>query len=520
MLQNLQAAEQRQRIQTEEVQRRDMLLSWLRGFVSQRITRLIAAGDAHDLHLLNEQVIPGVLARVMRDSVYKLHTVSNFLQCEEDEFLKAQRLLTETVPGVFQDFWDAQRLNGEFIAELDAPGAVDFKNTTGGDDTTEIDPFLEDVDKMFKLKYPPAIFERVRNATYVTLNRDTYPEYRDRLFESYRRYWLKPDTIAKLHDPGLVSEFTKETKQGIFVYGIDERVNGKPSVAEQMDDDFSRDYGPHDRSYLGKALVDDTGEVLSWLTYWQTPKQPNGKALKEMRDYLDRGVTGGRMKYTGAPDKDTFSRNIRTLLMFDTISGGPPMASARLFAKSVQDMLDPAQGGTPHLTNFVAYRLYELHMEPAIRRNRIMRLADNKSSDRFFDRYGCEEFAYDFSPHGPRSERVLPALQGDAVGEQRKMYLNPRWVAFSGEFDTLFSQAWAVWRSMQRTYGDVTDDGILFEVIGRAVHFKNGGAGDADFRALGRDAVQDAEQKHQFFYQGRSPRVEQQDLGMGEEPQR
>lgn len=507
-LHGLQMPEQRQRTLTEEVQRRDMLLSWLRGYVSQQITRLVAAGDPHDVRLLTEQVNPGVLARVMRDSIYKLHTVSHFLRCDEHEFQRAQQMLTDVVPGVFNEFWEEQRHNAGFITERDAPGARDFTRTTGGDDTTEIDPFLEDVDRMFTLKYPPAIFERVRNAAYVTINSETYPEYRDRLFASYRRHWLTPETIAKLRDPKEVGEFTKETRKGIFVYGIDERVDGKPSVAEQMDEDFSRRYGPRDRSYVGKALVGDDGEVLSWLTYWQTPAEPNGRALRDMRSYLDRGVTGGRMKYTGAPDKDTFSRNIKTLLMFDTISGGPPMASARLFAKSVQDMLDPAQGGTPHLTNFVAYRLYELHMEPAIRRNRIMRLADNKSSDNFFNRYGCEEFAIDFSLNGPRSERVLPALPDAGVPDGQKMYLNPRWVAFSGEFDTILSHAWAVWRSMQHTYGDVTNDGVLYEVLGRAIHFKTGDVQEADFVAVGRAAVLDAERRHSVCYQGRSPRVE------------
>lgn len=404
--------------------------------------------------LANPHVIQGLTGRILRDCLYAMQVQTSVLQNDFDSSLmEMEERIAEVVPGAVQEWWSAQRDSGDFLAMRDGPSAQECLRRYG-ELAIDVQPYSECVDVEGLQRWHA--FEKVRTAAYITLNRDTYPELEEKIEESYEAVRLKNSAIAKLKigDGDSVDAFVEETSRGIFVFGFHENVDGKPSVAEQMKSDFMTDVEDGSMRYIGKCLLTDKKELLSWLTYWEMPHDPNEACKKTVHEYLMTGVTGGTMEYKGAPGRDKFMTDWRTIQMFDTICSSVSMAGSRLFAKALQEMWE----NNPQLRDFMAYRLYELFMEPRFDSlgDRNIRFGDNESSGLFFGVRKCQGRAFDFNPHGPKSRRDI---DGTCV------LLNPMWEMFSGEMQRVLLASWGVWRSYQEKYGDVTEDGINYGLV-------------------------------------------------------
>lgn len=296
------------------------------------------------------------------------------------------------------------------------------------------------------------LFARVRNAKYVDINRTNIHDYLPRIRASYERAWLTAKSLEKLshNNADEIAAFCAETAKGVFVYGFDEKV-GDASVEEQMVGDLTSENDPNDfPAYKCKALEDEKGELLAWLTYWQPPLfRSNGSHRESVVKYLHNGVTGGDMHFGLQPTKESFLMKPDKVLLFDTLRGEVSTAAARLFAKSVQDMIDHCS----YIEDFITYRIRELFTEPRFQAyNATKRFCENTKSEIFFNARGCIDIARDFNPDGPKSQRVME--NGTVVT------LNPEWDVLSSEIRELFRRSKAIWNAIQLKNGDPTSDGL------------------------------------------------------------
>lgn len=295
-------------------------------------------------------------------------------------------------------------------------------------------------------------FARVRNARYVDINGGNIHDYLPRIRASYERAWLGAQSLEKLrrNNADDIAAFCDETAKGVFVYGFDEKIDGT-SVEDQIVADLESDNDPNDfPSYKFKALEDDKGELLAWLTYWQPPVfKGNGSHRAAVKRYLHNGVTGGEMRFGLQPTKESFLAKPDKVLLFDTLRGEVSTAAARLFAKSVQDMIDTC----PSIEDFISYRIRELFTEPRFPAyNATKRFCENTKSEVFFNKRGCIDIARDFNPDGPKSQRVMQ--DGTTVT------LNPEWDVLSCEIRELFRRSKSIWNAIQLENGDPTSDGL------------------------------------------------------------
>ena len=402
------------------------------------------------LILQDERRWPPIVARAIKESMFAVFNQTSYFR-EDGSVSDATReqYLASVVPETVTKWWEQQSASTEYIPTSEGPAAREIMRKAG-ELPDALDVYLDRVNATYGMR-GHEVYERVRTGEYVTLNRKTYPLYRDRLRSLYQDTLLRSESIEKLasNDTRMIKEYQNETRKGVFIYDIDEPINGGLSVGEQMDRDFRREYGPRDSAYVGKALVDDQGNLLSYLTYWQTPRRPKKKDRKHIRNYLYKGVTGGKMQYKGG-DPEHFLKTWDKILMFDTVCADRdvPMGSARLIAKAAQDMLHE----NPELQVFIAYRLHQLSMEPTFPAlSQPINMSENKSSRKFFDLRGCSVFADDFNEHGPKSRRIVNGTE---------VMLNPWWVAFNADMRTFLMESWGLVRATQYRYGDTTEDDL------------------------------------------------------------
>jgi hypothetical protein len=301
------------------------------------------------------------------------------------------------------------------------------------------------------------IFERVRSAAYLAITPDDIQDVLPRIEKSYNSVWLTPETIAKLESGDSVDrkEFVRKTRKGVFVSGFHEKIDGQPSVAEQMLHDLTREYEPDEPTYEGRYLEDENGEILAWLTYWQPPHCESEKNAQLVREYLQKGVTRGGMRYDDLREKEIIESFAKETVMIDTIRGGIHNAARRLMAKVTQEIYERS----PYVKKMIGYYLHNLYFDPPlhVKDQEEVRLSENVSSATFFASLGCRVFAKDRNPeNGPRSKRILP--------DGRELYLRPVWEAFEGSFDTVRRNAREPWLREGLIYGDFTQDGLKEKV--------------------------------------------------------
>lgn len=296
-------------------------------------------------------------------------------------------------------------------------------------------------------------FDRVRSAAYKVVTIDTVESVLDRIEEAYNEDLLKAETIALLKstDPAVRKAFIERTERGVFVSGFRERIKGKPSVRDQMEKDFTREYKENEPRYEGRYLEDENGEILAWLTYWQPPREVSKKNATLIRQYLKKGVTGARMTYANNSVRDVLHNVAAQTVMIDTIQGPVRPGARRLMAHVTQDM----QAHSPYLKKFIGYYLDELFFRPSfeIFGREEVHLSQNASSFGYFSKLGCKNFATDRNPNfGPWSSRTLP--------DGQEIRLDAQWAAFVGDFPTVAQNARNLWNEDCLRYGDISKDGL------------------------------------------------------------
>jgi len=308
-------------------------------------------------------------------------------------------------------------------------------------------------------------FRRVRTARYVDINGGNIEEFLPKIRQSYERAWLRPETLEKLSRDSAddIQSFKEETGKGIFVYGFDEKPNEGLSIQEEIIRDLKSEKDPqYFPRFQCKCLLDENGEVIAWLTYWQPPAY-TGKNTEHpdmIKEYLQHGVTGGHMQYTVKPPYKDYKSNFNEFLLFDTLRGEVPMAAARLFPHALQDMIAEC----PRIQSFISYRLYELFQNPSFPKfDARIRLFENTKSDSFFSKRGCTSFAIDYSKRGKKSMRELS--DGSTTS------LNPAWIALSGDIRQMYRKSLELWNIMQCAHGDPTCDGLDTKYGSRTQYF-------------------------------------------------
>lgn len=296
-------------------------------------------------------------------------------------------------------------------------------------------------------------FDRVRSAAYKAVTVDNIESVLDRIEEVYNEDLLKAETIALLKsaDPAVRKAFIERTERGVFVSGFRERIKGKPSVRDQMEKDFTREYKENEPRYEGRYLEDENGKILAWLTYWQPPREVSKKNATLIRQYLKKGVTGARMTYANNSVRDVLHNVAAHTVMIDTIQGPVRPGARRLMAHVTQDM----QERSPYLKKFLGYYLDELFFRPSfeIFGREEVHLSQNASSFGYFSKLGCKNFATDRNPNfGPWSSRTLP--------DGQEIKLDAQWAAFVGDFPTVVQNARNLWHQDCLRYGDISKDGL------------------------------------------------------------
>lgn len=397
----------------------------------------------------------GIAGRVARETIFHLANLqAPFLELHSGQSEAAEIDVEDIVIDQFHQWW-AKR--SSYIPSNQLPEVMKYEKEHGGvSETSDLHSILELTDaNFFGSSNMREIYDRVRTATYGTISRGNVDLLLPKIHESYKRSTLQAETIEKLarHRAQGETHFKGDVHKGIFVFDFQERVDGNPSIEEQMYDEFTRS-PEHSTGYVGKYLMDDDGELLAWLTYWQPPRLKNEQYRSMLDQYLRKGVTGGKMRYSRKPERREFLPYLDSTLMFDTIKGEVPFAANRLFAKSMQDMLLDNSS----LEMFIGYRLHELHLNPPLEvYKKPIRLFDNLRSSKFFTDRECGSFATDHNRSGPASIRTLS--DGSTV------LLNPEWVAFNGRFDDIINASWQKWHSVQRKFGDVSiDDERMSEI--------------------------------------------------------
>lgn len=294
-------------------------------------------------------------------------------------------------------------------------------------------------------------YDTIRNGTIVAVGRSNVDEFLGKIEKAYERDYLDEKTVELLANnrPDDIRKFRKKTREGVFVFGFNESVRGRPTIGEQMRADVTAERDPKTHpTYQIRCLIDHNRELLSWFSYWQPPIVSSKEHRSMVHEYLDRGVMGAKMLYA---DESAFGRllgKLDRILLIDTLQGVKKRASARLFAHEIQSMLER----NPQLEDLIGYRLLSINMQPKIFKQRYVHYANNRSSEDFFNNRDSTMFATDKNKSGPKSHRTL--------SDGTDVTLNPIWTAFSGDFTEIYKKSLQIWRSIQHRFGDVSDDGL------------------------------------------------------------
>lgn len=289
-------------------------------------------------------------------------------------------------------------------------------------------------------------YDRVRSAKVVSFSHENIDELIPKIEISYNHAWLKPEAIDKL-EKGDLSGFRHQTEKGVFVFGFDEEPDRNISVRNQLIQDVKNEYNSNEASYQGKCLMDDDGNILAYFTYWQPPENQSRRNASMIKNYLRKGVTGGKMNYATSPSRSFLERFTESTLLIDTIRGEVPFAAARLMAKTTHKMHQHSR----YLSHLIGYRLHELHFRPSLDAGSdYVRLGENDSSGKFFGDRGCYSFATDFNKKGTSSVRKLP--------DGGEVHLNPEWIWFVGRFGDVMNMSRHRWDVIRTSYGDLSAD--------------------------------------------------------------
>lgn len=440
------------------------------GLTLQHISRLMN-DESETYKSIDKTAVSGIAARVARGVVFRLATDDIPLVDAPDTPNRGEgELLNTIVSHIREEFDEWWTFHHDYRPPAKMPSESGYISANGPLDWSKAvtsyerishsplsvrenvpaDRILESVANIHQISKIPLhlsdIYSDVRTATYGVISSNTFHEIFPKIKASYRHAWLEAEAFQLLKEQKM-DEFVRRTRKGIFVYGFDEEGDRKVSVSDEMSQDLVRHYHHDEPTYEGRYLMSADGRLLAWMTYWQTPLSPSDKNGKMVCNYLANGVTGGEMQYTRSPKREFLERDAKDTLMIDTIRGEVPLAAARLMSKVTTEM----QHISPYLKRFMGYRLHDLEMNPPPNeKHDHIRLSENLSSSHFFDKRECFPFAYDYSPAGPRSKRDLP--------DGTEMYLNPEWVAFVGRFGDVREASQREWISIQRSFGDISDD--------------------------------------------------------------
>lgn len=315
---------------------------------------------------------------------------------------------------------------------------------------TMVREFLQEVYPAVEKREKWGVFDRVRSSKIVDITKDNIIHFLPKIEECHSHSELKNDRLEKLYngDPESIEEFRKHQFDGILFPNFRETVSGKPSPHDQIWMDFMRKGKKNDPVYTGKCLMDDKGEILAWLFYWQTLNKPSAFHRKETDKYLRHGLTEGKTYYPVDQRRENLRNLIDHILRFDIMQQRVKLAMARLFAHTLQSMLTQ----NPELMTMILCIQLEIVTNPEIiLPNMSVPIAPNPNSSLFFQGLSCRTHGASFYKDGQTAKRQL--------NNGITMELNPAWEEFSGDIWEMHLRAWQKWRGIQYAFGDLTNDG-------------------------------------------------------------
>lgn len=401
---------------------------------------------------LRPEEVQGLVARLSRLGIHAMASDQHrhrLLKPKLDPVLSRGNVIgiRDSVRQAFEEWLEIQH-DDRFVPEREFPVVQEARKRRGPGFEHLVVPHLDSVNQSLDLPLW-GTFERVRSAAYVVINKENYREFMPRIEETYNQAWLDSSLLQGLQDdPDGQRKFKQRTSKGAFIHGFRERQGAKPSVADQMVQDFESSDCPNTPRYEGRCLLDDDGKLLAWLTFWHTPRQPSEEHRNVVLEYLHRGVSG-RIEYYHDDDRVTLEKNVDYITRIDTIwrKEDVPLAARRLFAKTITDI----RTQSPHQQYLLGYHFWELYTYPRRYLHSLpLQHADNESSYKFFHDRGCKSIALDSDEAGPVSYREFP--------DNERMCLRPAWMVFAGPMDEIYKRSIALWRRSQRQYGDPTSD--------------------------------------------------------------
>ena len=305
-----------------------------------------------------------------------------------------------------------------------------------------------------------AFFEEVRDAEYAPLGQDDVKD----VLAMYRRRLLSEQMLAllvsswetdEIEQQKKISAFAKDLQKGVFIHDPKDGEFEAMVRGEQDDAKGLRFWGRVLRS-------SDDGRLLAYATSLRARHGSKHMAhrRKTVKDYIRKGVAGDKrhpMKYGVGLEKirDELLHDAEHVDLFQDIQAAVPFAADRMGALMFQDMNE----SNPALNHVLAYRLYDLDMDPNLLLYHRMRthsagrdLTDNPRSRRkFVDDWGFTPVAHDYNPAAEGSPRTVP-------GVESTMRLNPHWEVMHGRINRIVSLSRKHWRRIQLMHGDLSHD--------------------------------------------------------------
>jgi len=422
------------------------LAGWVRGNVQRALDARIqykAGGSV----VIPDDAFEGVSARISRAVFYKLLKDSDVLAQEDlPSAAKLERTIGDYADSEVKTWYEMQKsyaLYDKWLPERDVPGVKKFKEEHQGDRKSAelLQSYFSAID-LGAHRGRWGDFDRVRSSCIVDIDASNIDEYLPKIEHAYRQ------------DEFNLEAFVHQKQRGFIFPDFDEPLHGKPSIRQQMLENFTMERTANDPLYKGKGLLDRHGELIAWGTYWQTPVRPGKKYREMMENLLSKGLTGAPMHYLRpATEFPKFHKEIKYTLHLYTIQSLVKMGMSRLFPHILQDALILNKS----LKTLVGYRQLDLETDPPIiLRNSTTRIAPNKKSGDFFQTLGCLDYAID---ENINAEPAVRMLDGKPVN------VNPAWVHFYGDVIEMYLRAWQGWRTKQYGYGDITNDGYNRSIL-------------------------------------------------------
>lgn len=338
-----------------------------------------------------------------------------------------------------------------------------WKGHGNGDGKPRENDHMPQLQRVVERTYPSttrAFFEDVRDAQYAPLGQDDVKDvvamYRRRLLsEKMLELLVSSSETDEYEQQQRITAFAKDLQKGVFIW-------------DQAEDEFSAMvHGDMDDAkglrFWGRVLRSKgDGKLLAYATSLRAANNRRNtvQQRKTVRDYVRKGVTGDRnhpMKYGVGLEKirAELLRDAEHVDLFQDIQAAVPFAADRMGALMFQDMNE----SNPSLNHVLAYRLFDLEMDPNLLLYHRMRthsagrdLTDNPRSRRkFVDDWGFTPVAHDYNPAAKKSMRAVP-------GVETEIALNPHWEVMHGRINRVVSLSRKHWRRIQLMHGDLSHD--------------------------------------------------------------